>query len=71
MKTRLAANIDGFHLTLAFLFECAYSHGADLIFRCLNANKESGPDFSVFSVFQAKGSFEGKNCKKLSIFSCS
>ena len=33
-----------------------------MILSCWNANKESGPDFSILSVFQAKGRFEGKNC---------
>ena len=60
MRTRLAANIDGYPLRLALLF---YSDGADLILSYGNTNKVSGPDFSVFSVFQAKDRFEGKNCK--------
>ena len=54
MKTRLATNIDGHPLRLTLSFEQAYSDGADLILSCGNTNKESGPDFSVFSVFQAK-----------------
>ena len=34
MKTRLANNIDGYPLTLALLFEYAYSYGADLNLSC-------------------------------------
>ena len=72
MKTRLITDNDGYSLRLVLLFELAYSDGADLILSYRNTNKDSGPDFSVFSVFQAKGRYEGKNCrKKMSIFSCS
>ena len=49
MKTRLTNNIDGYPLTLALLIDQAYSGGVDLLSR--NINKESVPDFSVFSVF--------------------
>ena len=34
MKTRLTANIDGYPLRLALLFELVYSDGADLILSC-------------------------------------
>ena len=34
-----------------------------MILSYCNTNKESGPGFSVFSVFQAKGRFEGKIAK--------
>ena len=36
---------------------------ADLISSCPNSNTESGPDFSVLSIFQAKDRFQDKNCK--------
>ena len=61
MKTGVATNIAGYPLRLVLLFENSYSDGADLILSCWNTNEESGPGFSVFSVFQAKDCFEGKN----------
>ena len=54
MKAKLATIIDSYPLRLALLlFAKAYSDVAE---------KEAGSDFIVFSVFQAKGRFEGKNC---------
>ena len=63
MKTRLETNIYGYLLRLVVLFKLAYSDGVDLILSCWNSNEESGPGFSVFSVFQAKGAFEAKTAK--------
>ena len=67
MKTRLAANIDGYPLRLVLLLEKAYCNGPDLILGYSNTNNEEfGPGFSVFSVFQLKRRFEGidsKNCQ--------
>ena len=63
MKTRLETDIYGYLLRLILLFKLAYSDGADLILSCRNSNEESGPGFSVFSVFRAKGRFRGKNCR--------
>ena len=54
MKTRLETNIYSYPLRLVLLFKLAYSYGADLILSCLDGNEESGPGFSVFSVFRAK-----------------
>ena len=46
---------------MVLLVEKAYSDSADLILSSGKyTNEESGPDFSVFSVFQAKGRFERK-----------
>ena len=66
MKTRLPTNIDDYPLRLALLFEKAYSDGPYLIFKLLKCtNKESYPDFSVFSVFQAKGVLRAKIAKSV------
>ena len=63
MKTKLETNIDGYRLRLVLLFELAYSDAVDFYLSYWNINEESGPGFSVFSVFQAKRRSEGKNCK--------
>ena len=70
MKMRMASNTDGYPLRLVLLFGYAYSNGAGMILSGRNTNEESGPGFSVFSVFQAKGCFEGKKLQKLFIFIC-
>ena len=62
-KTRLETNIYGCLLRLVLLLKLAYSDGTDLILSCWNSNEESGPGFSVFSVFRPKSRFGGKNCK--------
>ena len=65
MKTRLETDIECYRLRLVLLFKLAYSDAADLISSFWNTNEESGPSFSVFSVFQAKARFEGKKIAKL------
>ena len=45
------------HLFLVFSY---HDETPELVFHILL--KEPGPHFSIFSVFQAKGRFEGENC---------
>ena len=63
MKKMLETNIDGYRSILVLLFELAYTDAADLILSYRNTNEESGPGFSVFSVFQVTGRSESRNCK--------
>ena len=63
MKTRLATIIDDYLLNLLFLFAMVYFDGAGVILICRNANKESGPAFTLFPPLQAKSRFEGKIAK--------